>query len=83
MKYQEIKPIRIYEYIDKEDEFKEIEKKLPLYDNLDSDKIFLFVDLTRRRVWLWRGSNTTPQMKSLDTRSLETHFFRVRNSHYK
>ena len=51
---------KIYEFIEKINDFKEIEKKFPLNVHLDSDKILLFVDLTQKRVWLWRGSNTNP-----------------------
>ena len=51
---------KIYEFIEKMNDFKEIEKKFPLNVHLDSDKILLFVDLTQKRVWLWRGSNTNP-----------------------
>ncbi|KKL09026.1 hypothetical protein LCGC14_2569970, partial [marine sediment metagenome] len=52
------------EKIDSEREFIKIEPKLPLYDNLDSDKILLFLDFARDQVWMWCGENTTSRMKS-------------------
>ena len=56
---------RIIEEFYSEREFKKIEPKLPLHDNLDSDKILLFVDSTRDKVWMWCGGNTTSRMKSV------------------
>ena len=62
------KPTRIFEYKDRESEFGEVKQKLPLHEVLDSDKILLFVDPTRDRVWIWRGSNTNTRMKFLARR---------------
>ena len=53
------------EEIDSEREFIKIEPKLPLYDNLDSNKILLFLDFARDQVWMWCGENTTSRMKSV------------------
>ena len=53
----------LFKYDDLSKEFKEFEGKLPLYENLNSDSIDLFIDPNRKRVWIWHGSNTTTRMK--------------------
>ena len=52
-------------------EFEEIKPKLPLHDNLDSDKILLFVDPDNKKVWIWFGKNITSNMKFISTRSAQ------------
>jgi len=61
---QELKPVLVFEYNDNTGTFIDIERKFPLYKNLDSDKLVLFIDFTLGRAWLWYGSNTTTQMQS-------------------
>jgi len=53
----------VFEYSDIESEFKVVAKKLPLHTLLNSEKIFLFDDPKRDRVWIWHGANTTTRMK--------------------
>ncbi len=55
----------IFQFNDELQEFQEleIEEDLPLYELLDSDFIFLFLDPKRYRVWIWHGNNTTTRMK--------------------
>ncbi len=59
------------EDFESEHEFKEIEPKLPLHDNLDSDKILLFVDPDNKRVWIWFGKNITVLMQYISARSAQ------------
>ena len=53
----------VFEYSDIESEFKVVAKKLPLHTLLNSEKIFLFDDPKRYKVWIWHGANTTTRMK--------------------
>lgn len=55
--------IRVFEYSDIESDFKEIVREFPLRTLLNSDKILLFDDPERDKVWIWHGSNTTTRMK--------------------
>lgn len=57
-KLEKLKSLIVYEYNDDLNEFTELEQKLPFYELLDSDKILLFVEPTRDRVWVWYGSST-------------------------
>ncbi|MFX1532160.1 MAG: hypothetical protein ACFFBC_13675 [Promethearchaeota archaeon] len=59
--------IRYYQYDDLRTEFREF-KKVPSYEDLNSDSINLFVDTHRKRVWIWHGSNTTTKMKFIATK---------------
>lgn len=59
------------EDFESEREFKKIEPKLPLHDNLDSDKILLFVDPDNKKVWIWFGKNITTPMKYISARSAQ------------
>lgn len=62
---QEPDPIKVYEFISKENKFREIEKKLPLHTILNSNKIILIIDINQNRIWHWQGSNTTPSMQTV------------------
>ncbi|MFX1532480.1 MAG: hypothetical protein ACFFBC_15290 [Promethearchaeota archaeon] len=60
---QKKKSIRIFKYDDEKIEFKEVDKKFPLSTLLNSDKILLFDDPMRGKVWIWHGFNTTTRMR--------------------
>lgn len=50
----------------------EVENDAQLRDHLDSDKILLFVDPHRKRVWIWHGRNTTTKMKFIAAKLVPT-----------
>ena len=52
------------EDIESKSEFQKIEPKLPLYNNLDSNKLLLFVDPIRNKIWMWCGRDIDSRMKS-------------------
>jgi hypothetical protein len=58
--------IRIFVYIDKEEDFCEVsieDEETPFHSLLDSDYILLFIDPKRKRVWVWYGIDTTIKMR--------------------
>lgn len=62
--------ILVFKYNDELKEYQEIilDGVVHLYDLLDSNFIFLFVDKKRDRVWIWQGNNTTTRMKFFSAR---------------
>ncbi len=61
--------IIVYQLNNQLEEFEEIkiEENVPLFELLDSDKIFLFVDAYNQKVWEWQGRNTSTRMKFITT----------------
>ncbi len=70
-KMGENQPVRIFEYNHRRIKFEELEPQLPLYEMLESEKILLFFDPTRDKLWVWKGSNITNEMKLLARTLLE------------
>jgi len=42
---------------------RKIERDVHINEKLDSDKILLFVDPKRYRIWMWHGRNTSTRSK--------------------
>ncbi len=63
--YNREEVVRIFEYEESEEDFRELEidKNVPLHSILDSEFILLFLSPTHKRVYHWIGKNTTPKMK--------------------
>ncbi|MFX0042515.1 MAG: hypothetical protein ACFE8L_06355 [Candidatus Hodarchaeota archaeon] len=61
--------IIVYELNNQSEEFEElkIKENVPLFELLDSDRIFLFVDAHNEKVWEWQGKNTSTRMKFITT----------------
>ena len=61
--------IIVYELNNQLEEFEElkIEENVPLFELLDSNKIFLFIDAHNQKVWEWQGRNTSTRMKFITT----------------
>jgi hypothetical protein len=57
--------IFVYKFNEELGEFEEIEIKenVPLFELLDSNNIFLFVDVHEKNVWNWHGKNTSTRSK--------------------
>lgn len=62
--------IQVFVYNDQEGKFEELilDEDRPLYDLLNSDDIFLFIDHNHSIAWTWIGSNTTPKMKFISAK---------------
>ncbi len=60
----------VFQYKDELSDYEivEIEGDKPLYELLDSDFIFLFVNPNQYRVWIWQGNNVTTPMKFVSAR---------------
>ena len=59
---------KIFQYNDRDQEYIEIEAKLPLDEILNSDSLYLFIDPHRKRVWIWQGNSTTTRMKFISAK---------------
>ena len=75
-------PVVVYMFNDEAGEFEELEieedeEDFELYELLDSDNIFLFVDPEHYRVWIWQGNNTTVRMKFISAKLAPT----IRDQH--
>ena len=71
--------IIVYELNNQSEEFEElkIEENVPLFEQLDSDKILLFVDAHNQKVWEWQGRNTSTRMKFISTQLVQS----IRDKH--
>ena len=63
--------IFIYQFNKELEVFEEFnpEENVPLFEILDSDKIFLFVDMNNGKVWIWEGKNSSTKMKFISAQS--------------
>jgi len=71
--------IFVYQLNNQLEEFEElkIEENVPLFEQLDSDKILLFVDAHNQKVWEWQGRNTSTRMKFISTQLVQS----IRDKH--
>ncbi len=63
--------IFVYQLREELEDFEQIEVKenVPLFELLDSDKILLFVDMYKGKVWIWEGANTKTRMKFISAQA--------------
>lgn len=64
--------VKIFEFSERTNEFKEGKFKTHLYETLESNCIKLFIDSKHDRVWVWYGSNTTTRMKFIAAKLIPT-----------
>ena len=84
--YKREEIIRVFEYIESEEDFRELEidENVPLYSLLGSDFILLFFSPAHKRVFHWIGKKTTPKMKGgaanrvIIVRDIEAHGYLIR-----
>jgi len=63
--YKREEIVRVFEYEESEEDFRELEidEDVPLNSLLDSDFILLFISPAHKRVYHWIGKNTTSKMR--------------------
>lgn len=84
--YKREEIIRVFEYIESEEDFRELEidEDVPLHSLLGSDFILLFFSPAHKRVFHWIGKKTTPKMKGgaanrvIIVRDIEAHGYLIR-----
>jgi hypothetical protein len=84
--YKREEIIRVFEYIESEEDFRELEidENVPLHSLLGSDFILLFFSPAHKRVFHWIGKKTTPKMKGgaanrvIIVRDIEAHGYLIR-----
>ncbi|MFX1310486.1 MAG: hypothetical protein ACFE8C_12360 [Promethearchaeota archaeon] len=71
--------IFVYQFNEDLEEFEELKTKenVALFELLQSDKIFLFVDVNNEKVWVWEGKNTPLRMKFISAQEAP----KIRNIH--
>lgn len=62
--------IQVLVFNEREGVFEEVilDEDTPLYDLLNSNDIFLFIDHDHSNAWVWIGSNTTTKMKFISAK---------------
>ena len=60
----------IFSLNEESEEFVEKEAlKQPLFENFDSNSIFIIVDSENKKVWIWHGTNTSMRRKFIATQN--------------
>jgi len=70
---QKKETVIVFNYNDEKAEYEELEidDDFPLYELLESDRILLYIDKKKSKVWHWIGSNTTTRMKFIAAKLVE------------